>query len=84
MATRLMKLKRNDIIVYSPQLTMTIGNPDMHEQYAIGVVAGYDKYAECYDVEVEMPTEYGMCSATITSDVATADNIKVIGTLYGE
>jgi len=76
-----MKLKRNDVIVFSPRLTRTIGNPDEGAHYAIGVVMRHDKRGECYDVEVEPMGEFGRLIAVITTGDATRDNLRVIGTL---
>ncbi len=72
-----MKLKRGDVIVYSPRLIGTIGNEGYYPDYAIGVVMGYDKYADVYDINVGCETLAGV----IGPDDITKDNLKVIGTL---
>ena len=77
MATKNIKLKRHDVIAYSPRLTETIGNEGCYADYAIGVVLGYDKHADCYDIDIGCE----VLQASITPNNIIKDNLKIIGTL---
>jgi hypothetical protein len=67
-------LKPNDVIVYNPMLTETIGN---HLDFSIGVVMGYDEYADCYDIDIGSDV---LQAVIIPSNIAR-DNLRVVGTL---
>ena len=72
-----MKLKRGDVIVYSPRLIGTIGDNADDEHFSIGVVDLYDKYADVYDIDIG----YENLMASIVPDEITKDNLKVVGRL---
>ena len=76
-----MKLKRNDVIAYSPWLLKTIGDSITDEHFSIGVVLGYDKYADCYDIDIGCENGFNMITASIVPSYITKDNLKVIGAL---
>lgn len=74
-----MKLRRGMVIAYSPLLCETIGNKGGDDNFAVGVVLGYDKYAACFDIEVG----YENIQASITSNLVTRDNIRIISPKLG-
>ena len=76
-----MKLKRNDVIAYDPWSLKTIGDSITDEHFSIGVVLKYDKYADCYDIDIGCENEFAIITASIIPDYITKDNLKVIGTL---
>jgi hypothetical protein len=76
-----MKLKRNDVITYSPRLVRTVGDSANDQHFSIGVVLKYDKDADCYDIDIGCENEFAVLTASIIPDDITKDNLKVIGTL---
>ena len=76
-----MKLNRGDVIVYSPRLTRTIGDSANDKHFSIGVVRKYDKYADCYDIDIGCENALAIITASITPSYITKDNLKVIGRL---
>ena len=75
-----MKLKRNDVIAYDPWSLKTIGDSVIDEHFSIGIVLGYDKYAECYDIDIGNENEFARITASIVPGYITKNNLKVIGT----
>ena len=72
-----MKLNRYDVIAYDPSACHTLGDNADDPTFAVGVVLGYDKYGECYDVMIGC--DY--VTAVITTDVLNSRTVKVLGTL---
>lgn len=74
-----MILRRGMVIAYSPLLCETIGNKGGDDNFAIGTVLRYDRYTDCYDIDVG----YENIQASITSNLVTRDNIRIISPTLG-
>lgn len=69
-----MKLRKGDVIVFDPRKCHTIGQTT---RYSLGVVEGYDRYADCYDVEIGCDH---VAATLIPSDISIY-NVKKLGRL---
>ena len=69
-----MKLCKGMVIAYDPTKCETISDQYNDEHFVVGVVHYYDKYAECYDIDIG----YNNLMASITSDLITRDSVFII------
>lgn len=74
-----MKLKQNDVITFDPTACRTIADNAWHPHFSIGVVAGFDQYADAWYVDVAPGGTSN--SALLCTDVVNRNNVRIIGTL---
>lgn len=71
-----MKLRKGSVILFDPKLCKTIGYGTSSRAITLGIVLAYDKYADCYDVDIG----YDNLLASITPNCINRNSITVIGT----